>query len=236
MTSGTGLTMMLESWCRSKRCKLRENLQYWTKLFIGIPASLVHVHVHDAFPLSRFMLCHQVHAAGPSPYWVPGPCCMSISMLHAEFQGVCLCRYCIFMSMSILHVLSHAVCPCPFPCCMSMGTSMLLVRVHNACPSPWCMSRSILHFHRHDTCPCPCWMPESMYCTFCISASMLHVHVHCMPISVIFVHVHAACLCPCNMSMSISLRIFKFPLSLTLSSSSFRLLVNSSAIITYSAI
>ncbi len=199
VTSGIGLTMMLECRCQTKCCKLIE--KYWcqTKLFTGIPASMVLVplHVHGA------LIC---------------PCFMSMSMLyvllHAGRQCLSLCS----MSMSMLLVRVHSACP--FPCCMSMCMVHVHVYVHGACPCPCCMCMSMLHVHAHAACVCPCYMCMSMLhvhvhdacaCPCCMSISMLHIHIHdgctytcCKPISMLHVHSMSnirvcvfVCLCMC---------------------------------------
>jgi hypothetical protein len=67
VTSGTGLTKMLECRCRTKRRKLTENERCRTELFIGIPASM-HVHCPDTCCIIKAVLCVYAHAACPCPY------------------------------------------------------------------------------------------------------------------------------------------------------------------------
>jgi hypothetical protein len=109
MTSGTGLTMMRECRCRTKRYKLAENKRCRTEFLSAFRYSGIH-----ACQFSRSMLHDQIHAACSCP------CCMSMSILHVHVHVAYPCQCC--MSMSILHVHVHVAYPCQ--CCMSMSVSM----------------------------------------------------------------------------------------------------------------
>jgi hypothetical protein len=64
--------------------------------------SMLHVHLHAAFPF---------------------PCCMSMPMLHVHVHAAFPCPCC--MSMSMLHVYVHVACSCSFcmtsTCCVLSG-------------------------------------------------------------------------------------------------------------------
>ncbi len=124
--------------------------------------------VNWTYSIDKDMQHLSVHAACPSPY------CVSISMLHVhvmsmlhvQFNAVCLCNV-------------HTACPCP--CCTSM--SMLHARMHAACSCPRCMFKSSDmsihikqgHCHRHAAQKCSVYL-SILNCP--CSTSMLPFYIH----------------------------------------------------------
>jgi hypothetical protein len=76
------------------------------------------------------------------------PCCMPMSILHADVNAECPCP--CYMPMFMLHAYVSAAFPCT--CCMSM--SITYVHAHAACPCSCCMPVLMLHAYAHASCQC----------------------------------------------------------------------------------